>query len=263
MGRRRRIYGAFVKQFLKSLLEYRADFFIGVISFVILQLASLLLIFVVLQAIPELNGWNFDELVFIFGIYLIPRGIDHIFTDNLWSIGPLVRSGDFDRYLLRPIGTLFQIIAEKVDWNGFSELVMGIVVVIITWNKVDIHIYNWIDIAVVSGYILIGTLIYTFVKLALASLSFRTKNSFAIMASGYSFSEYAKYPITIYPKAIKMIIMYVLPFAFTSYFPAAYILGKERDISYLGIGAMVLAGLMIVATILWKRGIARYESAGS
>ncbi len=42
----------------------------------------------------------------------------------------------------------------------------------------------------------------------------------------YSFSEFAKYPITIYGKFIQAIITWLLPFAFTSFFPAAYLLGE-------------------------------------
>ena len=262
MARGLRIYKAFVKQFFKSLLEYRADFFIGTISFVIQQLASLLFIYSVFSIVPHLKGFDLDQLIFIYAVFLIPRGLDHIFTDNLWGVGMYVRSGDFDKYLLRPVGTLFQIISERIDWNGFAELLMGIVMISLVWTKVVPQL-NGQDILVIVAYLFVATLIYTFVKLALASLSFKTKNSFAIMASGYSFSDYAKYPITIYPQAIKIIIMFILPFAFTAYFPAIYIMGIDKDLNNLLMASITLGGLFVVAMTLWKLGIKKYESAGS
>jgi ABC-2 type transport system permease protein len=56
---------------------------------------------------------------------------------------------------------------------------------------------------------------------------------------------------------------FVLPFAFTSYYPAAALLGRESIA--LGIFGSLAAGLAAsaLAGLAWKAGLRAYESAGS
>ena len=79
----------------------------------------------------------------------------------------------------------------------------------------------------------------------------------------YMVNDFSKYPVSIYNKAVQAIITYVIPFAFTAYFPASYFLtGKDP---LFCIGGTVIAGsvLMILALFVWHKGVSAYESAGS
>ena len=71
-----------------------------------------------------------DQLIFIYGFAQIPRGIDHLFTDNIWLVAwRLVLNGDFDRYMLRPMNIFFQVIAEKLQPDALGELLVGTILV--------------------------------------------------------------------------------------------------------------------------------------
>ena len=125
-----KLYFKYVAQYLKSLMAYRVDFFTGLIGFSFLQITGVIFITLVFNSIPSLQGWNFYEILFIYGFAQLPRGLDHIFTDNLWLISSwLIADGDFDRYLLRPINPLFQVIAERFQMDGFGEFVIGVILV--------------------------------------------------------------------------------------------------------------------------------------
>ena len=57
---------------------------------------------------------------------LIPKGLDHLFFDNLWALGQrLVRKGEFDKYLTRPINPLFHILVETFQIDALGELLVG------------------------------------------------------------------------------------------------------------------------------------------
>ena len=77
-----KLYFKYVAQYLKSLMAYRVDFFTGLIGFSFLQITGVIFITLVFNSIPSLQGWNFYEILFIYGFAQLPRGLDHIFTDN-------------------------------------------------------------------------------------------------------------------------------------------------------------------------------------
>ena len=62
---------------------------------------------------------------------------------------------------------------------------------------------------------------------------------------------------------MQVIITYVIPFAFTAYYPASYFLTGENPL--FCIGGTVIAGTVMFALALfvWNRGLKAYESAGS
>ncbi|HHD2754080.1 TPA: ABC transporter permease [Clostridium perfringens] len=263
MKRYYRIYIQFLKQYLKTLMEYKEDFIYGIFGFFLVQATSLIFISLIFNNIPTLAGWSFYEIIFIYGFSQIPRGIDHIFTDYLWIFcWKSIVHGEFDRYLLRPLNPLFQVIAERFQPEGFGELIVGIILVIYSGIKLGVKVTPlWIIGFIIA--VIGGTLIYTGVKLATASISFWTKTSFRHVQMAYGLSDFAKYPINIYPSAIKFLLTFLIPFAFTGYYPGTYLLGKEGF--FIGIILTLIVGVatILVAYMIWLKGVSSYESAGN
>ena len=93
-----RLYRVLVAQFLKTILQSKVDFLMGLLGVFFTQIMGIAFLYLVFEQIPDLQGWTFDELIFIYGFAQIPRGIDHLFTDNIWMVAWwLVFDGDFDR----------------------------------------------------------------------------------------------------------------------------------------------------------------------
>jgi ABC-2 type transport system permease protein len=102
----------------------------------------------VFAQIPDLNGWSLDEMIFLYGYFQLPRGLDHLLTDNIWLIPSRVRRGDIDRYLLRPINPLFQVIVERFQIEAFGELAIGILLVAYAIPRLSIV---WTPLTVLLG----------------------------------------------------------------------------------------------------------------
>lgn len=79
----------------------------------------------------------------------------------------------------------------------------------------------------------------------------------------YQLSDFAKYPMGIYPKGIKIILTGIIPFAFTGYFPGSYFLGKENVFTGIILTCLVSIIALFVAYRIWLIGISKYESSGS
>lgn len=259
-----RLYRVLIAQFFKVIIQSKVDFLMGLFGFFFTQVAGILFLYLVFRQIPHLQGWTMDQLIFIYGFAQIPRGIDHLLTDNIWLVAwRLVISGDFDRYMLRPMNVFFQVIAEKLQPDALGELLVGSLLVIYA-SAQGVVVWGAEKIVLFLISVLAGALIYTSIKLFFASFSFWIKQSGPFLQFAYELADFAKYPTDIYHKGIRFMITWVIPFAFVAYLPASYFLD-----------AGVTSGLVImaecsIAAVFWsiayrvfRCGIRRYESAGN
>ncbi len=258
-----RMHRIFVVQELKRMTEYKGDFIVGVVGFLLAQVANLLFLWIIFTQVPDLMGWSMNEVVFIYGFSLIPKGLDHLLFDNLWNIGFfIVRKGDFDKYLTRPVDTLFHVMVEKLQIDAFGELLTGIALVCVTLPQLAIS-WSVLKVALALLVIPFCTLIYTGIKTITAAIAFWVKRSGNIIYMFYMVHDFAKYPVTIYNNAVRFVITYIIPFAFTAYFPAVYILRDENPLFCIGLTVLISAAVMALGIFVWHRGISAYESAGS
>lgn len=256
-----RLHRLFIKQYLKRLLEYKGDFIAGMLGVFLTQGLTILFISIIFKQIPDINGWTFQEIAFIYGFSLIPKGIDHLLFDNLWSVGQrLVRKGDFDRYLIRPIDPLFHVMIETFEVDAFGEFFTGVALLTVSCTAINWTIWK-IILFILS--IPFATLIYTSLKIITASLAFWMKQSGAIMYIFYMFNDFSKYPITIFNRPIRFTISYIIPFAFTAFYPASYFLKNQNIIFNLGGLIFISIIMFFLSKVLWRKGLSIYESPGS
>lgn len=258
-----KMWRIFIVQDLKRLMEYKIDFMTGAVSFLIYQGINIAFLWIIFSQIPNLVGWSFEQIVFIYGFFLVPKGIDHLFFDNLWSVGYfIVRKGDFDKYLTRPINSLFHVMMEKLQVDALGELLVGILLMVSVIDKVNLQ-WSVLNVLLFIVVIPFSTLIYTAIKTATAAIAFWTKRSGNITHMFYMVNDFAKYPVTIYNNVVKYAITYLIPFAFTAFYPACYFLTGENPL--FNIGGVIIASVVLftISVLIWNRGIKAYESAGS
>lgn len=263
LHRASKMHRIFIAQELKRMMEYKGDFLTGVIGFLINQMFNILFLSIIFSQIPSLDGWSFNEILFIYGFSLLPKAIDHMFFDNLWMVGYFtVRKGEFDKYLTRPINPLFHVMAEKFQVDAFGELIVGIILMCSSLPSLNIE---WSVLKVVLGIVAVifSSFIYTGIKIGTSAIAFWTKQSGHITQLFYMMNDFAKYPINIYNNMVQTVLTYIIPFAFTSYFPALYILTGENPLFNIGMTALVSIIVMTVGVLIWNKGIGAYESAGS
>ena len=258
-----RMHRIFVAQELKRMMEYKGDFLTGIAGFLLNQFFNLMFLWIIFANIPNLMGWTIEQIVFIYGFSLIPKGIDHLLFDNLWSIGYFtVRKGDFDKYLTRPINPLFHVMVEKLQIDALGELIMGIALIGVTLPSLSID-WSVTKVLLIIIVIPFATMIYVGIKTATAAIAFWTKRSGNIIYMFYMVNDFAKYPVTIYNNFVKAVITYIIPFAFTAFFPANYILTGENPLFNIGMTVVIALAIMVIGVFVWNKGRKAYESAGS
>lgn len=258
-----RLYKVLVSQFLKTIMQSKVDFFMGLLGFFFTQVMGLLFLYLVFEQIPDLQGWTLDQLIFIYGFAQIPRGIDHLVTDNIWMVSYwLVIDGDFDRYMLRPMNIFFQVICEKLQPDALGELLIGTALVVISISK-GVLVLDVVHVLLFFVSVIAGAVIYTSIKLFFSAIAFWTKQSGPFLQVAYEMSDFAKYPTEIYSRAVRFIITWVIPFAFVAYLPASYFLLKQDAVSTIGVECVIAAVLWVISYSFFMYGTTKYESAGN
>ncbi len=256
------LYWYFLIQRFKVLMEYRANFIIGASSTIFLQASSILAIWVVMQKVPSLNGWNYNEILLVYGLITLAKSINHMFADNLWTLGwNYIRAGGFDRFLVRPINPLFHLLADRFCQDGIGNFLVGLALVIkssitlqVAWTPLKLLM---LFVAVVSG-----GFIFIALNLLTSVASFWIVNSIPITRLVFDNHLFAQYPLTIYPKAIGILLTWVVPYGLASFYPASYLLGREMG--WAAWLAPLAAGvLMFIAYRFWVFGLRHYNSTGT
>ena len=158
-------------------------------------------------------------------------------------------------YSKKTVKTQMGKLEIKVSRDRNGEYEPKIISINIEWSFLKVlHIITVIPFA---------TLIYTGIKTATVAIAFWTKRSGNITYMFYMVNDFAKYPITIYNNIVRNIITYIIPFAFTAFYPAYYILSGENPLFNIGMTVLIAIVMMVVGVIVWNRGIRSYESAGS
>ena len=138
-----RIYRKILAQDIKSKMSYRADFIISTIGMICTNVAGFISFWILFRNFPSVNGWNYYEMLFLYGFSLIALTPVQCLFDNNWSLRIYVYSGDFIKYCFRPINLFFYYQSEVFDIKGLGQLAFGIGTLAYAWTKIGLgKLYN-------------------------------------------------------------------------------------------------------------------------
>lgn len=259
-----KLYIMCAKRSLISRMQYKADTFIGIFGFLIMQGCAFLSLFFIVNSIPNLQGWNIYQLGFLYGFSMLPIGFDHLFSDDLWCVSYFkVKMGQMDRYFIRPVPVLFQVIAETFQPEAFGELILAIIMMSICGPFIEINFTFAVIFLIIITTIFGGILITSF-KIMIASLAFKFKRSGPLLQIIYNFTDYTKYPIKIYPHFLRIILYFIIPFGFVIFLPVETILFNTYNAYLLSLCIIGISLLFLAISIfIWSKFIKCFESSGS
>jgi ABC-2 type transport system permease protein len=166
------LLGAYFTQYLKVRVSHRGDFLIGLATSVCATVFQLGFVFVLFRNVPRLADWRFDEVLFLYGFSLIPFGIFNVLSQNIYEFGgEYVMEGKFDRVLIRPVNSLFQVLFEAFRIESFHEILVGLALVFWLAGRLGIH-WSAVDVLLLAVFALSGAGIYCAVFLMLSCFSF-------------------------------------------------------------------------------------------
>jgi len=250
-------------QYAKTRMAYKADFIIASFANILATVAGYGFVLVLFSRIPLLKGWRFEEVLFIYGFSLLPMGLFNIVSLNLYDFGEIyIVEGKFDRVLLRPIHSLFQILFENFRLESMQEIITGLAAVLYCAGRLKIPVTP-MNLALFPFLVFCGAVIYICIFVIISSVNFWFEDRIGLAPPVFNMIAFGRYPITIYNTAIQFMLSWIIPFAFASFYPTVRYLGRMEFRTEFFLVPVVAAALIGIALFIWERGVQQYKSTGS
>jgi viologen exporter family transport system permease protein len=250
-------------QYAKVRVSYRGDFFISLITSFAATVFGLAFVIVLFQKVPQLAGWRFQEVLFLYGFSLIPYGLFNVISTNLYDFGNnYIIEGKFDRILLRPISSLFQILFETFRIESLQEVATG--VFCMAWASHVLHV-AWTPwkLALFAFFGACAGVIYISVFLILTTVSFWFEDRVGVHPPVWNVIAFGRYPLSIYSGAVQFFLCWIVPFGLASFYPSVRLLGRTVTPEYAPLVPVVAIAFFTIAISLWNFGTRHYSSTGS
>ncbi len=262
------LYLSMVSQSVRAQLQYRASFLLLTTGTFVMTGVEALGLWALFDRFGMLQSWTLAQVAFLYGSVNCVFAITEALARGFDIFGrDFVRTGEFDRLLLRPRSTVLQLAGHELQVHRIGRLLLGSIV--LGWAIGSLEI-DWNMGKVLLGLFAMvgGVLFFYALFIVQAAVSFWATESLELMNTlTYGGVETATYPLAIYRRWFRRFFTFVVPLGCISYFPAVAIFGIEDP---LGTGlafqicAPVAGYLFFAASLLiWRVGIRHYTSSGS
>lgn len=260
-----RLFGKYMLILFKSQMQYRASFWLLTFGQFFIPFSLLAGVYFMFERFGQIKGWNFYEVGLCFAVIHMAFSISECFGRGFDTFSSLVRSGNFDRLLVRPRTTVLQVLGSNFEFTRAGRLLQSGTVMVWVLTHLAIH-WDFLKIITLILMVVSGIFIFTGIFILAATLCFWTIQAIEvanIFTDGGR--EMAQYPLNIYQKWVIRFFTYVIPFGCANYIPLMYILGKtngSNDVLYM---LTPLIGIVFIlpCLLIWQFGVRHYRSTGS
>jgi ABC-2 type transport system permease protein len=262
-----RTYGHLVGASIRSRAQYRLSFALDLVATFVGALSEFVAILVLFSHLPVLGGWSLPEVSFLYGVAGISFAVTDMLVGHLDTFGDLIRTGSFDVLLVRPLGSLFQVVASELAIRRLGRV--GQAAAVLVYALATVHVaWSPVKVGLLLVTLVSGTAIFAGIWVAGASISFWTTEIREVVnAFTYGGSYLASYPINLFGVWLRRFLAFVVPAAFIAYYPCTVILGKADPVAgrpWLGyLSPLVAVGALAAGRLAWHAGVRRYRSTGS
>lgn len=254
---------------IQTQLQYRFGLLMDVLSTAMFSVTEMGGLILILGQIGSLAGWNLWELILLYSIAEAAFGwMDMIFSGfDPDYFAPQVRSGDFDKLLLRPYPITLQIMSSRFELRRFGRIFTGMILFFVAASQVAIVWTVWkvlfVVMVLISQVMLFGSLF-----IFGSTVTFWTIERVEMMnIVTYGGREVISYPMDIFPRWMRRIYIFVIPFIFFNYYPGLYLLGKPDPLGLPAVSPFLAPFIGVVFLFLtlkfWKFGVNHYQSTGT
>ena len=260
-------YAHLVGASIRSRAQYRLSFALDFVATFAGALSEFAAILVLFSHLPVLGGWSLPEVAFLYGVAGVSFAVTDMLVGHLDTFGDLIRTGTFDVLLVRPLGSLFQVVASELAIRRLGRV--GQAAAVLAYALATVHVaWSPARIGMLVVALVSGTAIFTGIWIAGASISFWTTEIREVVnAFTYGGSYLASYPINLFGVWLRRFLAFVVPAAFIAYYPCTLILGKADPVAglpWLGfLSPLVAVATLVAGRAAWHAGVRRYRSTGS
>jgi len=266
-----RVWLTFVRNGLIREMTFRGNFIAEVLTIIFWFAAQIVLFDVIYRQAPVIRDWNRHEyFAFMATAMLINAIVEGLFMPNCANFGELIRSGDLDFALLKPIDTQFLVSTQYFSWSQLIEvaLAIGLLVKSVIQAGIDVTPAR---VAVYIALVGFGVAFYYALMLMLASTSVWLGRNQSLYDFWFYITAFGRYPQSIYKNqsllgdVVWFGLSFVVPLLLVVTVPARVMLSKALEpnpwVAVIApIGTLIL---LVIARFTFQKALSQYRSASS
>ena len=263
-----RLYLAFVRISLLREMIFRANFLVRLIAHVIWLGLMLVFLKVILLHTRRIGDWDEHRLLFFMGTYLtLNATVNCLFMTGCGRLSELIRTGNLDFELLKPIDEQFLLTCNRIDWALIPQAFLGSALAgyasLLSETALSLHRVGVYFLLVTAGVAILYSLL-----VILTSFSVWAVRYDELYELWFYLLQFASYPDEIYRghfvgASVKLVLTYVLPILLAVNVPARYgamVLDDWRPVAYLVAAAFPA---LSASRAFFKFALRSYQSASS
>jgi ABC-2 type transport system permease protein len=252
-----------MKMRIASQISYnRWSYFTLFIAQVFSYFGSFVIIWATMRVFNAVKGWTVYEVVLLYALDLMAYACSQAFVIPLWRMDELVVRGGLDDYLIRPLNPLVHIIVRNFNVGYLAHIAISLAAILFSYSQLGLSwgVEHWLLLAVA---VIGASLMQAALTIMPASLTFWwTRESLSGLIR-WGLREFIRFPISIYPQAVRIVLTFVIPLAFINYFPAQSLLGKSALLLWPSVTLAIGLVLILLSLVVWRAGLRRYASSGT
>lgn len=257
-----KLYGKYFSIHLKSVMQYKASFFITMTGNFLTQFSVFLGLLFMFQRFHRVKDFSFQEVILCYGVLLLGFQVAQMFASGFKVFDSMIANGQFDRILTRPRNEIFQVLASRVDFVRLGGMLQGLVMFVYGIAQAGV---DWTALRVLTLCFMVigGVVVFSSIFLLDGAFAFFTLEGLEFMnVFSYGASEHGKYPLSIYGKGMLTFCTFVVPYALFQYYPLLFLLGRSDNLWFVFL-PLVSCWFVVPCWLVWRLGVHKYKSTGS
>ena len=257
-----RLFAVFTRIGALNELAYRVNFAVQALESVVAASTVLGAVAVVFSQTDRLGDWQVWELVALIGVYFLVLGmINLVLAPSMAKFMEDVQQGTLDFTLTKPEDAQVLVSVSQVQVWKVIDILVGVGLLAVAIHRLG----DTLGVLEASAFVvtlLAGAAIVYSLWIMLATLTFwfiRIENILMVFWNVYIAG---RWPETIYPGWLRLLLTVVVPIAFAVTVPAEAISGRLSALTLLSsVGLAVV--MLIVSRWFWRFGLKRYSGASA
>ncbi|WP_339732442.1 ABC-2 family transporter protein [uncultured Gimesia sp.] len=288
-----RVWLTFLRNSLIREMTFRGNLIITIVTRGFWFAAQLILFDIIYRNVNTINDWTREEyFAFMATGMLINAIVETFFMPNCANFSELIRNGNLDFVLLKPIDTQFLVSFEKVNVAMLNQVLLAGALLFYSMSQIAhidlgilalqnlIHSGQWLTLLLICcqgvGQIFmyclllgVGVAFFYSLMIALASSSIWFGRNQGLYDFWFYITVFARYPRSIYSgsptgELLRFAFSYVIPILLVVTVPARQLLSKALVPSWITlVSVSVTLALLFISRYIFNWSLNSYRSASS
>ena len=246
---------------LSADMAYKTNFFIKCLAVWTYDFVGPIVALLIYSTTLGIPGWGLYEFLLFQGTVTLVFGFGNTFAWSMtYKVIESIRDGEFDKYLVKPLNTLFYLFTESINSEGFAEIFAGCAIVVFAMAKLGLSLFS-LDFLLYLVLVLAGFAFEMAISILVSSAAFLVVKSEALMNLYFKISDFARYPLNVYSGGVRFFLTFIIPLGVSSFYPATILLKGATSVLLLSTILPVFV-FCAVSILLWNHAMKKYSSAG-